>query len=287
MATGAALATGSVLVSAGATQEVEDSQQSFEEQSGWSSHHGGVKNSSAIPLDGWLPAPTSVAWEYDYTGDVAVVDGVVYLRTDGEVHSLEAEDGTVRWESDDVGAAGTPAVVDDAVYVGGDAVTALEARTGEIRWRAEFESDSEVSVPEPVVAYETVYVVVDGTLYALDRTDGSVRWKRESVKLETRHWEEKEEEAVRFTSTPVAADDKSIYAGVGDAGFVALDPVTGDEQWSYRKLYHATHVDYHDHLTVGAGLLFTGQISDGEEFPVLDVTTGDQVGYTTYRFPLR
>ncbi|WP_312907349.1 PQQ-binding-like beta-propeller repeat protein [Natronosalvus caseinilyticus] len=282
MASGAALATGSILVSAGATQETEEPERSFEAQRGWSSHHGGIKNSSAIPLDGWLPAPTSVAWEYDYTGDVAVVDGAVYLRTDGEVHSLEAEDGTVRWESDDVGAAGTPAVVDDAVYVGGDTVTALEASTGEVRWRAGFESDSEVSVPDPVVAYETVYVVVDETLYALDRADGSIRWERESVTLETRDGEK----TARFASTPIAADEESIYAGVGEAGFVAFDPVTGDEQWTYRERYPNSTGGYHDDLTVGAGRLFTGRISDGEEFPVLDVQTGERVGEVSYRFPL-
>ncbi|UTF52151.1 PQQ-binding-like beta-propeller repeat protein [Natronosalvus rutilus] len=281
MATGAALATGSVLVSAGASQEVEDLQRSFEEPRGWSSHHGNTGNSATVPLDGWLPAPTSVAWEYDHTGDVAVVDQVVYLRTDGEVHSLEAEDGTVRWESDDIGAAGTPAVVDDAVYVGGDAVTALEAPTGEVRWRTGFESESQV--PDPTVAFETVYVVVDGTLYALDRSDGSIRWERESVTLENRDGEKEE---VRFASTPVAGDEESIYAGVGDAGFVALDPVTGDEQWSHQKLYHATHVNYHDYLVVGAGRLFTGQISEAERFPVLDAMTGERLESTTYRFPL-
>ncbi|USZ72163.1 PQQ-binding-like beta-propeller repeat protein [Natronosalvus halobius] len=282
MASGAALATGSILVSAGATQETEDAERSFEEQSGWSSHHGGVKNSAAISLDGWLPVPTSVAWEYDHKGDLAVVDQVAYLRTDGKVHSLEAENGTVRWESDDVGAAGTPAVADDAVYVGGDAVTALEASTGEVRWRVGFESDSEAPVPDPTVAYETVFVVVNGTLYALDRVDGSIRWERESVTLETRDGEK----SARFVSMPLAADEESIYAGVGEAGFVALNPVTGDDQWTYRERYPNSIGGYHDDLTIGAGRLFTGRISDGEEFPVLDVRTGERVGEASYRFPL-
>ncbi|MFC7212755.1 PQQ-binding-like beta-propeller repeat protein [Saliphagus sp. GCM10025334] len=284
MATGAALVTGSIFVSAGASQETEDQELPFEEPRSWSSHHGNAGNSAAVSIDGGFPAPTSVAWEYDYTGDIAVADQVVYLRTGEEVHSLEAENGTVRWESDDVGAAGTPAVVDDAVYVGGDAVTALEAPTGEVRWRVGFESDSQV--PDPTVAFETVYVVVDGTLYALDRDDGSIRWERESVTLETRDGEEEEEETARFASKPVAADDKSIYAGVGDAGFVALDPVTGVERWTYRESYSSTWWDYHEYLTVGAGLLFTGQMSDGGEFPVLDVTTGERVEHTSYYFPM-
>jgi len=67
-----------------------------------------------------------------------------------------------------------PTVVDETVYVVRERLLALDAVTGERRWRA----DGVPNYLETVAATpEAVYTESDGTLYALEPADGSVRWE--------------------------------------------------------------------------------------------------------------
>lgn len=87
---------------------------------------------------------------------------------------MDRRTGERRWSY----AAGTghtaPTVVDEAVYVVRKRLLALDAVTGERRWRAD-------EVPEYVgtvaATPDTVYAENDGTLYALEPADGAVRWE--------------------------------------------------------------------------------------------------------------
>lgn len=190
----------------------------------WTSYHGTPGNTAALSGSSRFPAPETVAWEYEQDGDVVVADGTVYLRTGAGVHALSASDGSIQWVREDVGADGTPAVVDDTVYVAGDRVTALDADSGDTVWSTSFGTNGQI--PSPTVVDGSIYVVVDGALRSLDADDGSPQWRRSGVDLERQ-----DADVASFVSIPVAVANDLVYAAVGDAGFVALDAESGEPVW--------------------------------------------------------
>ncbi|WP_233710653.1 outer membrane protein assembly factor BamB family protein [Natronococcus pandeyae] len=288
MATGAALATGTALASVGAGSTNDGP--ALEEPEGWTSHGGTAGNTRHVPSAGGFDELTAVAWQYEHNGLAAVVDGTVYLQTSGELHALDADDGTLLWVQQEISAAGTPAVDGDAVYVGGAELTALEASTGEVRWTEAF--DDGASVPAPTVAFGAVYVAVDGALYAFDAADGSLRWEREFVGVTHQPQDRNgpREFAYAFNSGygTVAATHGTIWALLderrneglaGTDALVALDPLTGETRWS----------DHLDTGHLGNGLTATEErlfIEDPAEEGVIvfDVTSRESVGIVSDAF---
>lgn len=238
---GAALAAGGPLASADSGTEDCRCSTSIEEGDEWSSFGGNPGNGRYVPSEDGIDKPDTVAWEYDETGDVAVVDGTVYLRTSddsSEIHALDAEHGALQWTNDEVPVDGTPAVAGDTVYVGGEQLTALDAGDGSVRWVQEFEvesHDGSITVSSPTVVYGRVYVVVDGTIYALDATDGTIDWRRATVDVDiSRDYEEERDiRTLSFDTNPVPITNELVYAGTdGGEAVVALDAMTGDTRWT-------------------------------------------------------
>lgn len=183
-------------------------------------------------------------WSFEPVGYAtsapAVADGTVYLGTWGRrVYALDARTGDVAWEAD-VGhrvGSSSPAVVDGTVYLGtvGDgplvvtgetdedafeaaAVVALDAATGEERWRyGEFGRKENVDA-SPAVADGTVFVGGgEGAVVALDAATGGERWRRET--------------GASVRASPAVAGG-TVYVGVHEAGeVVALDAGDGTEVW--------------------------------------------------------
>ncbi|USZ70770.1 PQQ-binding-like beta-propeller repeat protein [Natronosalvus halobius] len=231
MAAGGTLVAGSVLATAGVTSEGM-AEADLEEPTGWSSSGGNPGNARYLPVDGEFPEPERVAWEYDQGGDIAVVDGRVYVCTtvsEGlpEVHALDAADGSVQWVSEELPVDETPAVAGDTVYVGGEQLSALDAADGSVRWTREFEVD-DPTVSSPTVIYGRVYTVANGTLYALDPADGSTDWKRETAEIP-----DEEEEPRPLETEPVAVAGEQVYAVTADKEKVAaFDAATGETAWT-------------------------------------------------------
>lgn len=237
MAAGTALVAGGSLASIGAGDEDCQCSPGVEEPaSGWSSYGGNPSNGRYVSSEDGIDEPETIAWEYDKTGSIAVVDDTVYLRTDDEspeVHAIDDTNGDVRWINDEIPADGTPAVADRTVYVGGEQLTALDAADGSIRWEREFGDRSErregSTVTSPTVLYGRVYVVVSGTIYALDPTGGSTDWKRESVTVNSPYGD-RTLEVDQFSSFVVA--NGSVFAAAeNESVVVALEPRTGDVRW--------------------------------------------------------
>jgi outer membrane protein assembly factor BamB len=125
-------------------------------------------------------ASGKVRWSVTAEGDsgtsAPVLAGDRVLRAgataDGFVLSaLDERTGAVRWRA---GGSGTRVVVagDTAVTVGAGGTCAFALATGERRWCA-FQP-----AREAIAAGGTLFVVEDGYLTALGRTDGSLQWRR-------------------------------------------------------------------------------------------------------------
>ncbi|QLG49725.1 PQQ-binding-like beta-propeller repeat protein [Natrinema halophilum] len=191
----------------------------------WASYAGNAGHSRYID-DGYEfdGDALEAVWSVDHAGPVAVADETVYTTTATGVVAFDATDGSLIWENADVDAT-TPSVVGETVYLSGDEVVALDRSDGSVRWKTDFEADEYLS--DQTVAYDGVYVVVDGTLYALEASDGSVRWFIESVTVGSSGNGEADE--YEFVTSAAAANGVVYAATAGVA--LALEPESGNEVW--------------------------------------------------------
>ena len=122
--------------------------------------------------------------------------------------------------------ASPPVVVDQIAYVGdSDGVYALDAATGEERWRFESGRWSSASAA-PVVKDGVVYVGEEAGgggrgefyLYALDAATGEERWRFQAG----------------GSVTPPAVVGGTVYVGSGDNYVYALDGATGKWLWRFK-----------------------------------------------------
>lgn len=147
-----------------------------------------------------------------------VTNDIVYIGSkgldDNYTYALDAGTGKQRWNFDTYGSYGSPAVVDDTVYIGGvNAIYAVDAVSGEQRW--EFHTGSGINSP-PAVVDDTVYIAnSDGSLLALDATSGDTRWNFSTY---IDRW------------APAVVDGTAYFTGSGIV--YAVDTTSGDQQWT-------------------------------------------------------
>ncbi|SDK37649.1 outer membrane protein assembly factor BamB family protein [Natronorubrum texcoconense] len=204
------------LLSTGVAAADEARSTPLEESPGWSSLGGNPGNNPVVPAGSDPEPPVTVAWEYDHGGPVAVVDDTVYLTADGEVHALDAADGTLEWKTENIGATGTPAVTADLVYVGGERLTQLKRDDGEICCQSDLGYDE--AIPSPVIANDRVFVVADGVLYAVDAHDNDERWQFEP-------------DGDPLYEQPVAVGGGAVFA-VSESRAFALELEDGTVRWA-------------------------------------------------------
>lgn len=231
----------------------------------WLESRAGPGNTGSLPAaPGVDPSAQDCSRIYDgdFHAEPAVVDGTLYAaegRTGGNVVALDARDGAVQWENDEENAVGAVAVGYGKAFaatLGEDpGLVALDADRGYFEWHFGFEHRPTV----PTVAYETVFVVGDETLYALEHEEAVVRWERDLD--------------VTFDAyrTPPAVSDGRLYV-MTDGPTYALDPETGEELW---------RTDEEDFLTDAGELQATPDRvlarKTAGELAVFDAETGDRV----------
>lgn len=139
------------------------------------------------------------------------------FRESGEyVYALDATDGRERWrtETGDVAPRGHARRRDTLLVNTARRVRALDLDRGDERWQAEAET----------VAYdnraERVFVEVDDTVRALALADGSELWRREF------------DVGISRITTPRAAMDETIFVGDYDGRLRALSPLDGETRWT-------------------------------------------------------
>ena len=154
-----------------------------------------------------------------------VAGDVLYIGTStGRVIALDTATGETLWrfelQSEDVDRAiyGTPAVVDDTVYVGGyDGVLYAIATDGELMWQ---ERLGGAIVGGPLVVDDMILVgSSDGYMYAIDIEDQTREWR-----FLTGH---------KVWSTPAVADGV-VYFGSLDHNLYAVDIEDGTELWHFK-----------------------------------------------------
>lgn len=132
------------------------------------------------------PAPSgspTLAWRYDTGADLlsspVLAGGTLYVATkNGDLLAVDAATGSPRWRTHltDYVIRSTPSVVEGTVYVGaGFALYAINAETGETRWKAETRY---VGQSTPTVANGIVVISSqEEWMYAFDARTGAAVWR--------------------------------------------------------------------------------------------------------------
>jgi outer membrane protein assembly factor BamB/class 3 adenylate cyclase len=150
---------------------------------------------------------------------------VPFYRADDHRSSIYPGPGPVAepqvaWQVQLDGAANfVPIVVDGKVIVGdlSGILRALDARTGEERWR--FRTDNGGGFADSAAAADGLIFVADlaGTLYGLDAATGDKRWDKPLPNT----W-----------GQPLVAD-RLLYVGSSDGHASGFDPATGQPRWEW------------------------------------------------------
>lgn len=237
---------------------------------GWLSDSGPAADGEIVALDTETGDPR---WTFGGRGrlssytELTVADGVYFSYcTDErctELYALEP-DGDERWTDGEAGSRYSPVVVDGVVYVGDDggAVRAFDAETGADQWpRREPEPDGRAPRSGAVIdVSDAVYVETESGLSALERDDGSPRWR----------YDLGDEQVVIDTMV----SDGHVYIVTGE--YVAA--VTGgDEEWHWA--FDDTEVDSQTEIAgVASDHLFVFARNGRHEYRLsaFDVTTGER-----------
>jgi outer membrane protein assembly factor BamB len=150
--------------------------------------------------------------------------GCIYVASmDHKVYSYDAEIGTKRWVSQDLGGAlvGTPAVgTDGTLYVGtfGKEMLALNTSDGSIKWR--FTTEDWVWSGPALVNNSLFFGDLSGYLYGLNAADGTALWRIQRP--------------TAIVDTPAVAGDNLYFTTetdalsiVSTAGDIISSPVIG------------------------------------------------------------
>ena len=233
-------------------------------------------------IDGGLVALDAetgeVTWQVATPGQLTVytqptvIDGVVYANTgpsavDDSVYAVDLASGEVLWSTPvAVGVFNGAASDGERLYITSAdeaAVIALDRATGEVEWtvtRAGESFYSAASVADGIVyATTTNDAGIDGTLLALDSTDGAVVWQRPD------HGDAQ-------GSSPAVYGDLVITGTHANGAVVAYDRASGDVAWRYQDSGPVSA----SLMTTADGYVIGGTQLDSVVF-ALDAATGRRV----------
>jgi outer membrane protein assembly factor BamB len=156
-------------------------------------------------------------WSYS---SPAVINGVYYARTSGNVTALNASTGALIWYSELGGNGdGAPMVVNDTIYLAESGyVYALSIQDGSIKWSKDLEYLSNTD-NTPTVVSDRLYISCQSNIfYALDAKTGETLW---NVTV-----------GASCHSNAVVSNG-IVYLASGHNGVFALNALTGDKVWNY------------------------------------------------------
>jgi outer membrane protein assembly factor BamB len=186
---------------------------------------------------------------------VAVHAGLAYiLSKNGNFHALDATTGRQMWKvafaTNRAACASRPIVRDDTIYLTGIAVAtpgdatkpagyylfALDAKTGQERWRYRAEAPYEhagVCLRQSVVTSDTIFASGENRLYAVNRATGGNRWPP----IEIRRPVEGRDRAVEVHGL---VDAGSVLIGMTSGFLIAFDKASGQTVWEIAGQYNVS-----------------------------------------------
>jgi outer membrane protein assembly factor BamB len=179
----------------------------------------------------WVYRGTGTSGSGYVAGSPTLVDRSIYLAANGpKLLALDSQRGHARWTyATDAFTRSTPAVDEDVVVLTTPTGTvhAVDTTTHEPQWT--FTARVQTGSPQtPVIRDGTVYFATDHSpLYALDLSDGSVKWTYDYY------------DGFGF-GTP-AVTTTAIYVRGGGAkqgtphDLIELNPETGDRLWAWQS----------------------------------------------------
>ncbi|MEA2204996.1 MAG: hypothetical protein QOE77_1772 [Blastocatellia bacterium] len=162
-------------------------------------------------------------WPYEGVGysDPIVADGILYFSLyigDGYLYALDARTGEVRWRAKrEKGVYSPPTVADKTLYVGADSgiFYAFDLEKNQEKWR-QTRMDQSMVEGSPTVAEGVVYYAANnGNLYALSTKTGELKWTFDAKS--------------QYLSAP-AVSDGMIYFTNREYLF-GLETKSGKEKW--------------------------------------------------------
>ncbi|MGA9402706.1 PQQ-binding-like beta-propeller repeat protein [Haladaptatus sp.] len=226
--------------------------------SGWPSASGGSKNTRSVPSADSPRPPLKLDWTFTTGGhaaapDPVVANGTVYATNyDDEVHAVDAETGEHRWRVT-VPVNSRVAVAGNRLFIVSDeSLRALDTETGDGVWTTELTAESSSISGRIQATEDTVFIFGRLFLSVFDTKTGERRW-RFTTGLQTE-------------STP-AISDGVVYVGSDDTYVYALNAKTGQRKWRYK-----TDGRVSCDIAVAAGTVYAG--SEDGHVHALDAKTG-------------
>ena len=183
------------------------------------------------------------------SGDLAYV-----MAKNGTFYALEARTGKERWKaalsSKRAECASQPIVKDDTIYLtgSGDATSgdaakpagnylfALDAKTGQERWRYRAEApyiNAGACLSQPVVTADTIFATGEQRIYAVQRATGRDRWKPVEVRRAV-------EGQVSAVDVHGLVDAGTVVIGMTSGFLIAFEKDTGKTAWEIAGQYRET-----------------------------------------------
>jgi outer membrane protein assembly factor BamB len=238
-------------------------------QTTWPTRHGGSDGTGAVAADAVPGGALTVDWavpidtHVGYHVPIAGNDTVYVHDMDTTLFALEAETGDERWRISVESPGPAPTLGDNRLLVATErGLEAFEAETGDHVWTVDGLSAGIFDSP-PVVVGETGYLFGDVSVWALDLTDGSVRW-RIPIGLPSE-------------SSPAVVED-TLYVAGNDTYLRALSTEDGSERWRQKT---AARIECN--VAVAGQTVYTGS----ESGVVLACDTTDGTEHWRYRLPTR
>lgn len=199
------------------------------------------------------------AWEYlglagQFTNDMTVDNGVLYVPTDKELFALDAATSTKKWgfAATSSNVLTSPVAIGNVIYiVGGAGMYALDAATGTRKWAYQANLQTGVAISGGI-AYATG---APNTLHAVDIATGTKKWTYQM--------------GTTFGSLDSYATvaNNIVYVGSGDKKLYAVDATTGAKKWDF-----LTGSDLYSSPAVANGLVYI--YSTDKNLYAVDATTG-------------
>ncbi|OJW59649.1 MAG: hypothetical protein BGO55_21990 [Sphingobacteriales bacterium 50-39] len=160
------------------------------------------------------------------------VDGVIYINSwSSGLFVFDAVSGALKWSYRAGLSASSPAMADGVVYIGTEVtvLTALDAATGSVKWS--FSNNEANSNGSATVAGDAVYIGANTYMYAINKADGTLKWKYQARGGEYGIGDNTHSTRGHFSASVVSHG--ILYAGNDDNLTYAIDAGTGVLKASY------------------------------------------------------